>query len=139
MTLRTAPASGRRLAVVEDPLSGVQRWLSHLDPLTRTEVTEVAILILGVDSRLRQAIRLGLTFAIEGDWHHWLCSIAVTGQTGALVFHNGGLLDDPEGMLTGTGLCLRQVPLSIAMERPAAVINLVRSAIEHETDTLPVA
>ena len=122
---------------MEDTLSEVQRWLTQLDPLARTEVTEAAILILGVDSRLKQAIKWGrLTFAFEGNWHHWLCSFAVTKQTRNLVFHKGVFLEDPEGMLTGGGRYIRQLPLSTAAERPASV-KLVRSAIDHETDTLP--
>ena len=123
--------------MVEDPRTEVQRWLTQLDPLTRTEVTEVAILILGVDSRLNQAIKWGrLTFAIEGNWHHWLCSIAASHKSSSLVFHKGVLLDDSEGILSGTGRYVRHLPLASAMERPAAVIHLVRSAIEHETDLL---
>ena len=122
---------------MEDTESGVLGWLMRLEQHTRTEVTEVAGLISGVDSRLNQAIKWGrLTFAIQGNWHHWLCSIAVTKRTSNLVFHKGVLLEDPEGMLTGTGRYVRQVPLATAKQRPTAVIKLVRSAIEHETDSL---
>jgi hypothetical protein len=103
---------------------------------TRVEVEEVAALISAVDPRLNQAIKWGrLTFAVEGNWHHWLCGIAVTKKTSNLVFHKGALLEDPEGLLRGTGQYVRQLPLATVQERPDAVTQLVRSAIEHETDS----
>jgi hypothetical protein len=40
-----------------------------------------------------------LTFAREGDFHHWICGIAITKRAVTLVFHFGGILDDPEGRL----------------------------------------
>jgi hypothetical protein len=38
-----------------------------------------------------------LVYAMEGDFHHWLCAIAVTKKRVTLNFHFGALLDDPEG------------------------------------------
>jgi hypothetical protein len=97
-----SPAA-REVRAVEDTESGVLGWLMRLEQHTRTEVTEVAGLISGVDPRLNQAIKWGrLTFAIQGNWHHWLCSIAVTKRTSNLVFHKGVLLEDPERMSTRT-------------------------------------
>jgi hypothetical protein len=100
-------------------------------------VDEVARLIAGVDPRLHHAIKWGrLTFAVEDNWHHWLCGIAVTKKTNALVFHKGVLLDDPERLLTGAGRYVRQLPLASAKQHPNAVAQLVRSAIDHETESL---
>jgi hypothetical protein len=100
-------------------------------------VEEVAALVSGVDPRLTQAVKWGrLTFAVDDNWHHWLCGIAVTSKRDSLVFHKGVLLDDPERLLTGTGRYVRQLPLAGARQHPDAVARLVRSAIEHETDSL---
>ena len=39
-----------------------------------------------------------LTYAIDGDFHHWLLGIKMTKKFVGLVFHFGGLLDDPQGI-----------------------------------------
>lgn len=120
-----------------DSRSAVPGWINRLEPRTRAEVEEVAGLITGVDPRLHQAIKWGrLTFAVGDNWHHWLCSIAVTKKASTLVFHKGVLLDDPGRLLTGTGRYVRQLPLASARQHPNAVAQLVRSAIDHETESL---
>jgi hypothetical protein len=109
----------------------------QLEPQTRAEVEEVADLVGRAGPRLSRAIRWNrLTFAVEGNWHHWLCGIAVTKKAGNLVFHKGSLLDDPERLLGGDGRYVRQLPLTTARARPSAVVRLVCSALDHETDLL---
>jgi hypothetical protein len=39
-----------------------------------------------------------LTYALDSDFHHWICSIATTKASVGLNFHFGGLLEDPEGV-----------------------------------------
>lgn len=39
-----------------------------------------------------------LTYAKNGDFHHWLLGIKVTKKFVGLVFHFGGLLDDPHNI-----------------------------------------
>lgn len=39
-----------------------------------------------------------LTYAKNGDFHHWLVGIKVTKKFVGLVFHFGGLLNDPQGI-----------------------------------------
>lgn len=120
-----------------DQTSGVSGWMSRLDVRTRHDVKEVTGLVTGVEARLTQAIKWGrLTFALDDNWHHWLCSIAVTKKTSSLVFHKGVLLDDPGRLLEGTARYVRQLPLATARQHPAAVADLVRSAVDHETDLL---
>jgi hypothetical protein len=77
-----------------------------------------------------------LTFTIYGNWHHWLCAIAVTISEVSLVFHKGSLLDDPAGLLNGEGRYLRKVPHHQAAAYPEAVTALVTQAILHQTDML---
>ena len=77
-----------------------------------------------------------LTFTVDGNWHHWLCAIAVTKGAVSLVFHKGSLLGDPAGMLQGDGRYLRQVPYDRAAADPGAVTALVRQAIARQTDML---
>jgi hypothetical protein len=90
------------------------------------------------DTRMEQAIRWGrLTFTVDGNWHHWLCCVAATKKATKLVLHKGSLLDDPHALLQGSGRYLREVPLERAREDPEGVREIVRSAVDHQTDMLP--
>jgi hypothetical protein len=110
-------------------------WLEKLDATAKADVQQLINLVVAGDSRLQQAIRWGrLTFTVEGNWHHWLCAIAVTRKGTKLVFHKGALLQDPQGMLEGSGSYLRDLPLARAKDAPEAVTALVRSAVSHQTD-----
>jgi len=40
-----------------------------------------------------------LTYAVDGNYHHWICAINVTKKLVTLRFHFGGLLSDPDGVL----------------------------------------
>ncbi|WP_119728781.1 hypothetical protein [Thermomonospora amylolytica] len=75
-----------------------------------------------------------LTFTVEGDWHHWLCSIAVTEKGVKLVFHKGARLEGPHRVLSGSGRHLREPPAVTALGRPEATAGLVRDAIVHQAD-----
>ena len=87
--------------------------------------------------RIEEAVKWGrLTFTIDGNWHHWLCAIAVTRGSVNLVFHKGSLLDDPAGLLRGDGRYLRHVTYDDAVAHPEAVAGLLRQAIHHQTDML---
>lgn len=62
--------------------------------------TRLASVIGGVEPRLECAVKWGrLTFALDGDYHHWICGIGVTKKAVVLTFHFGGLLRDPTGLL----------------------------------------
>lgn len=51
-----------------------------------------------------------LTFAIRGDFHHWICSIKKTKKFIGLNFHYGGLLDDKTNSFSvGTSRFLRKI------------------------------
>lgn len=51
-----------------------------------------------------------ITFAKNGDFHHWICAIGVTKNCVTLYFHFGGLLEDPQRRLkSGTSKFLRKL------------------------------
>ncbi|CAM00279.1 hypothetical protein A8924_1339 [Saccharopolyspora erythraea NRRL 2338] len=52
------------------------------------------------------------------------------------MFHKGVLLDDPEGLLTGSGRYVREVSPTTAALRPDAVSALLRDAFARRTDLL---
>lgn len=117
--------------------SDVQAWFDRLDERVRAQAEELARITRDVDSRLEQAVKWGrITFTVGGNWHHWLCGIAATKKATKLVFHKGALLDDPEGLLVGSGRYVREVSAEEARRCPDAVRGLVRSAIAHQTDML---
>ena len=50
------------------------------------------------------------TFAINNDFHHWICAIQVLKKGVALIFHFGGLLNDEENrLIAGTSRFLRKL------------------------------
>ncbi|MER6172755.1 DUF1801 domain-containing protein [Streptosporangium sp. NPDC001681] len=116
---------------------GVQSWLDGFDTRVRGQVEELSELVQGADPGLEQSIKWGrLTFTVAGNWHHWLCGIAVTKKGVKLVFHKGALLEDPQQILLGSGRYLREVPSEAAMRHAGAVVGIVRSSIAHQTDML---
>ncbi len=52
------------------------------------------------DEGLAPAVKRGgaLTYAKDGDMHHWICAVAVTKKWVSLRFHFGGLLSDPDNV-----------------------------------------
>jgi hypothetical protein len=103
----------------------------------RAEVDALVTLVHTADSGLDEAVKWSrLTFTAGGDWHHWLCAVAVTARGVNLMFHKGALLDDPARLLRGEGRYLRQIPHALAVEHPDRVTALVRDAIAKQTDML---
>ncbi|MHB1044007.1 MAG: DUF1801 domain-containing protein [Eubacteriales bacterium] len=50
------------------------------------------------------------TFAINNDFHHWICAVQVMKNKVALVFHFGGLLNDEKNILiAGASRFLRKM------------------------------
>jgi hypothetical protein len=124
--------------VTADQEAEVARWLSGLERNVRLGVEVLARIVTSADARIEQAIKWGrLTFTVDGDWHHWLCGIAITKKATRLVVHKGALLDDPHALLQGSGRYLREIPLDRAREDSDGVRDIVRSAIDHQTDMLP--
>jgi hypothetical protein len=121
----------------QDQAVAVEQWLARLDPPTRAEVEQVGQVVTEADPRMAGAVKWGrLTYSLEGNWHHWLCAVAVSRKASRLVFHKGVLLEDRSGLLAGSGRCVREMPLAAALQNRDDVTALVRSAVQHETDLL---
>jgi hypothetical protein len=93
--------------VAESP---VTEFGASLDAPVRATVDRLVEAILGAGVPLDAAIkRRRLTFAVDGDFHHWLCGIGTTRRGVVLQFHFGALLRDPDRRLTaGESRCLRR-------------------------------
>lgn len=75
----------------------VEGFTAELQPAGRVTVRRLADIIIGTGHPLDVAVKWHrLTFAREGDFHHWIAGIAVTKKAIVLVFHFGGLLNDPD-------------------------------------------
>ncbi len=109
----------------------VQDWLRRWRPHQREQAEWLAGRVHAAGDGVAEAVKWGrLTFTVKGNWHHWLCAIAVTKRGAHLVFHKGSLLDDPAGMLQCEGRYVRER----AVGDPEAFTALVRQALAHQTD-----
>lgn len=115
----------------------VEDWLRRWSPDQREQVEWLAGRVHAAGKDVAEAIKWRrLTFTVDGNWHHWLCAVAVTGGAVSLVFHKGSLLEDPADMLQGGEHYLRKLPYDRAAADPEAVTALVRQAIARQTDML---
>jgi hypothetical protein len=93
--------------------------------------------VIEADARMERAVKWGrLTYSLEGNWRHWLCAVATSKKATRLVFHKGVMLEDRSGLLESSGRYVRELPLAVALRNRDDVVDLVRSAIQHETDML---
>ncbi|MEW6184058.1 MAG: DUF1801 domain-containing protein [Bacillota bacterium] len=86
------------------------------------------------DSKITAAIKWRqLTYALAGDFHHWICAIAVTKKAVSLRFHFGGLLDDPHNVFrAGSSKFLRSIDFASANDLdPQLVTDYVRRALSR--------
>jgi hypothetical protein len=122
---------------MEGRAAEVEAWLGRLSPRQREQAEWLAGMVHASGAGIAEAVKWRrLTFTVEGDWHHWLCAVAVTGRGVRLVLHKGSLLEDPAGMLQGEGRYLREIPHDRAARDPAAVAALLRQALARRTDML---
>lgn len=109
-------------------------FISNVDPRFAPVVISLDRAISDADPGLTAAVKWRqLTYALAGDFHHWICAIAVTKKAVGLRFHFGGLLDDPQGVFrTGSSRFLRTIDIaSIDDLDPQLVADTVRRAISR--------
>jgi hypothetical protein len=59
----------------------VEDWVRQCSPDRREQVEWLAGRVHAAVDGVDEAIKWGrLTFTVDGNWHHWLCAIAVTAQ-----------------------------------------------------------
>lgn len=127
----------RKVFAVDGRPGEVADWLRQLRPEQRKQAEWLAGLVHAAGGGFVEAIKWRrLTLTVCGDWHHWVCAIAVTTREVSLTFHKGSLLHDPAGVLRGTGRYLRHVRYDQAIADPEAITALVRGAIVRQTDML---
>lgn len=72
-----------------------------------------------------------LTYAVDADYHYWICAINVTKKLVTLRFHFGGMLEDPEGVLrVGESKWMRSLDFRPGEEVDEEMVErLVREAV----------
>jgi hypothetical protein len=133
----TSPTLIRVESRMDDRPRDVEEWLHKLSPVQQEQAQNLAAVVHAADEAVTEAIKWRrLTFTIGGNWHHWLCAIAITKREASLVFHKGSVLEDPANLLQGESRYLRQIPYHQAAEHPEEVTALVCEAIVHQTEML---
>ncbi len=104
----------------------------QMDEFTQTAKPEFKQIVEGIDAavaasgcKLDRAVKWGqLTYARDGDFHHWICAIKITKQFVGLNFHFGGLLADPSGVLmAGASKFIRKIEYRQPGDVDASVIQ----------------
>lgn len=111
--------------VLRDFLDGADPQLARVATRLHQSVSQAA--------RLTWAVKWGqLTGAVDGDYHHWICGVAVTKKHVAFRLHFGALLNDPDSLLQGEGQFLRSLVFTSRDEVDRSVIGaFVKDAVSR--------
>lgn len=114
----------------------VTQFLSTASPQTQEIVNAIVAAISSAEQNLDMAIKWRrLTFALEHDFHHWICGIEITKSYVGIIFHFGGLLDDPRGKFKiGASNFLRKIEIRSLREIENDVIQ---DFIDQAVNKLP--
>ena len=117
----------------------LDEFTKNTSPEFEKIVGRLAGILEGSGEPLEAAIKWNrLTYAYRGDFHrgdfhHWICGISITKKTVDLVFHFGGLLEDPQGVFTaGSSAFLRKIKYQTAEEVDEnSVLEFLRQAFKR--------
>jgi hypothetical protein len=112
----------------------VREFAEGADPEFAEIVTALDVAIVSSEGRLTPAVKWGhLTYGLDGDFHHWICAIAVTKRWVSLRFHFGGLLSDPDQVFrAGASKFLRSIDYVRAEDVDAGLVDrYVREALSR--------
>jgi hypothetical protein len=110
-----------------------QSFLQTASPEFQSIVSRLTEIIESVKEPLSCDVKWGqLTYAIDGDFHHWLVGVKVTKKFVGLVFHFGGLLDDPQGIfICGASKFIRKIEYRRVEEvESEVVLDFLEQALE---------
>lgn len=112
------------------------QFLQSTPPQTQEIVKAIVAVICSTEHNFDMAIKWRrLTFALEHDFHHWICGIEITKSYVGIIFHFGGLLDDPRGKFKiGASNFLRKIEIRSLREIENDVIQ---DFIDQAVNKLP--
>jgi hypothetical protein len=117
----------------DDASQLVRQFLHNTPPHTQEIVNAIIAAVSSTKQNLDMAIKWGqLTFALEHDFHHWICAINITKTYVGINFHFGGLLEDPHHKFkAGTSRFLRKIEIRALSEVENDVIqNFIHQAVD---------
>jgi hypothetical protein len=117
----------------------VDHYLPGLDQRLSSTAERLVEMILGALPDMEHERKWGrLTFTRDRDWHHWICAISPTKRAVKLVLHKGAMLDDPNGLMEGSGRYARSISFRSPDEiDPSVVVPMLRQAADRQTEMLP--
>lgn len=102
----------------------VDEFVAAADPAFAAVVRAVDDAVWGAADLARAVKWRKLTYARDGDFHHWICAIAVSRTRVTLTFHFGGLLDDEaQAFRVGSSKFLRMLDFVTADQVDADLIG----------------
>lgn len=109
----------------DNSLQVVGNFLHNIPPQTQEIVNALIAAISLTKHDFDMAIKWGqLTFALDHDFHHWICAIKITKSYVAIYFHFGGLLEDTHNKFkAGTSRFLRKIEIRSLSEIENDVIQ----------------
>jgi len=117
--------------------SALETFIADVDAARQPLVRALDRAVLAADPDLTAAVKWRqLTYALAGDFHHWICSIDVTKKRVSLRFHFGGLLEDPRQVFrAGASEFFRTIDFVAAGDlEPELVTDYVRRAVARTDD-----
>lgn len=104
---------------------------SVLDEFLAGVRPDAAPTVIAIDAAVLAAAPLASTirwrqllYGLEGDFHHWICAIAVSKNRVTLNFHFGALLPDPDGAFrVGTSKFMRMLDFDTPDSVDAALVG----------------
>lgn len=89
----------------------IETYLEQKPEALRTIATRLIEVIDNSHQDMEAEMRWGKpTFGLNGDFHHWICSVQVLKNKVSLTFHFGGLLcDEKNRFMVGTSKFLRKL------------------------------
>lgn len=110
----------------------LDRLVAGKPPVLVAVARALAATIEGSEHTLDSSLKWGaLTYALAGDFHHWICSVSVTQKRTSLTFHFGGILEDPDGhFVAGRSKLLRRIDYTGPVDvEPDVVLDFLESAV----------
>ena len=110
----------------------VESFISGSSETTKDIVKNIVDILLKSNPEFDMDIKWKqLTFTINNDFNHWITAISITKKTTNLIFHYGGILDDPANILiVGNSKFLRKMEYKNVGEINSDIINgFIRQAL----------
>ena len=111
-------------------MNAADRWFNELTPEQAHPLKQLRALILRADPRIVEEMKWSRPcYAING----LICYLFKAKQHVSMGFQQGAQLEDPNGLLEGTGKSMRHLKFALASDVPEqTTLTLLKAAIEFD-------